>query len=150
MLKYENITFSEGEDYKYRLLSPLQFQTKHNWGVWKLINPNNKQIVAKCDGQIIYVYKGYMWDGCTIIGNFYEDDNTLLCSLLHDILYNVKKNHNNINVDFSLWYVDYVFYQMLKQTTNKSFFSYLYLLGLWSVGIPWKIGSNKFYELVID
>lgn len=25
MLKYENITFSEGEDYKYRLLSPLQF-----------------------------------------------------------------------------------------------------------------------------
>lgn len=39
---------------------------------------------------------------------------------------------------------------MLKQTTNKSFFPYLYLLGLWSVGIPWKIGSNKFYELVID
>lgn len=150
MLKYKKINFSEGEDYKYRLLSSLQFCTKYNWGNWKLINPKNNEIVAKCEDKNVTVYKNYMWDGCTVVGNIYEDKNTLLCSLLHDVLYNAKKNPNGFDIKFSLWTVDYVFYQMLKQTTNKSFFPSVYLLGLWSIGIPWKFGKNKFYKLTID
>ena len=39
-----------------------------------------------------------MWDGSTVIGEYYEDKCTLEASLLHDVLYNAAKNPDDISV----------------------------------------------------
>lgn len=154
MMHYEKIDFQDKEIYKYKLLKKKIFVMGVNMGEWELLSPEGT-IVTKCYGSVIGVYPEYMWDGCTVIGEKYEDEITLESSLLHDVLYNAKKNPDGIEVPFSLFGADKIFcdlmtslYKIHKGTFfQKYIFPKLYLAGLWTVGIPWKFGKNKYYKL---
>ncbi len=110
--------------------------------------------MVRCRASIVAVFPGYMWDGSTFIGNYYEDEVTLVASLIHDILYNANKNPDNIKVKFTLWRADTIFSEYLTQGYRKTgtfFQKYivpsLYKWGLWILGTPWKFGNNKYYKL---
>ena len=154
MIYYQPITFIEKETYSYRLLQKVVFVTGKNLGKWELRTPENI-VVAKSLGSIVVVYPGYMWDGSTVIGKYYEDKVTLEASLIHDVLYNAKKNPEDIETPFSLFAADSIFRDYLKllyKKNNGSFFQkYIfpefYKWGLWIFGLPWKFGNNKYYKL---
>lgn len=154
MIEYQTITFNGTEDYSYRLAKKKIFATGHSLGNWRMLTPDN-QVVAICQGSVVVVYEGYMWDGSTIIGEYYEDDVTLEASLIHDVLYNVKKNPEDIKVPFSLFTVDSIFRDYLKLLYKKNkgsffqkyIFPEIYKWGLWIFGLPWKFGNNKYYKL---
>ena len=103
MVKFQFILFSDKETFKFRLKECIKFDIKKDLGQWNLIDPRNNTIVATCNKNIISVYKGYMWDGSTVIGEYYEDECTLEASLLHDVLYNAVKNPDDIKVPFNLF-----------------------------------------------
>ncbi len=157
MIDYETIDFKDKETYKYKLLKKKIFVIGMNLGQWKLIAPCGS-IVAQSFGSVIAVYPNYMWDGCTVIGEKFEDEVTLEASLLHDVLYNAKKNPDNIKVPFSLFKADKIFCEEMTRMYNfhngtffqKYIFPKLYLIGLWTVGIPWKFGNNKYYSLKLN
>ena len=138
------------EDFKYRLYTAEVFETGYDLGEWELINPAG-QLVAKCKGSRVTILPGYLWDGSTVIGSVYEDDVTLEASLLHDVLYNVRKNPDNILVPFSLYTADKIFRNCLRAKYRGFFrkwlFPNLYLAGLWTLGLPWKLGHNDYYHL---
>ena len=124
MIYYQPITFTEKETYSYRLLQKVVFVTGKNLGKWELRTPENI-VVAKSLGSIVVVYPGYMWDGSTVIGKYYENEVTLEASLIHDVLYNAKKNPEDIEVPFSLFAADSIFRDYLKllyKKNNGSFF----------------------------
>jgi hypothetical protein len=94
-----------------------------------------------------------MWDGSTVIGEYYEDEQTMEASLLHDVLYNAYKNPQDIEVPFSLFLADKIMMRhLLKLYKGQGFikswlFPHLYYWGLTTVGIPWKWGNNDYYTL---
>lgn len=153
MIKFQYIIFSSTENFKFRLKENVIFETKENLGNWNLIDPVTTDIVATCKDNVINVNPGYMWDGSTVIGEYYEDFETLEASLLHDVLYNAKKNPQDIEVPFSLFLADKIMMRHLLQLNkNKGFikrwlFPHLYYLGLITIGIPWKFGNNEYYKL---
>lgn len=145
--------FSAEEDFKYRLTEKKIFVTGYSLGNWKLLTPDN-QVVALCQGGVVVVYEGYMWDGSTVIGEHYEDEVTLEASLIHDVLYNANKNPDDIKVSFTLWRADVIFAEYLTRLYSKTgtffqkhIFPSLYKWGLWILGTPWKFGNNKYYRL---
>jgi hypothetical protein len=154
MIEYQTITFKGTEKYSYRLLRKKVYVTGYNLGRWELRTPENV-IVARCLGSVVVVYPGYMWDGSTVIGEYYEDEITLEASLIHDVLYNAKKNPEDIKVPFSLFTADSIFrdyLRLLYKKNNGTFFQKyifpnLYKWGLWIFGLPWKFGNNKYYKL---
>ena len=154
MIYYQNIIFNDKESYSYRLLQKVIFVTGKELGKWELRTPDNI-VVAKCLGSIVIVYPGYMWDGSTVIGEYYEDEVTMEASLIHDVLYNAKKNPDDIKVSFSLFTADSIFRDYLKLLYKKNkgsffqkyIFPELYKWGLWIFGLPWKFGNNKYYTL---
>lgn len=155
MLHYKKIDFNNGETFKYKLLQKVIFATGTELGKWELYTPDNV-IVAKCFGSVVVAYPNYMWDGSTVIGKYYEDEITLEASLLHDILYNAKKNPDNIEVPYTLFQADRIFKERLLRLykNEKNFFKAkifptLYYLGLITIGIPWKFGTNDYYKLFI-
>lgn len=118
-IKYERIDFSEEETFHYKLIQKVIFVTGENLGYWDLYTPNN-ELVASCRGSIVQVFEGYMWDGSTVIGKYYEDEVTLEASLIHDILYNANKNPDDIKVPFSLWKADSIFADYLVRLYRKN------------------------------
>lgn len=94
-----------------------------------------------------------MWDGSTVIGKYYEDEQTMEASLLHDVLYNAYKNPQDIEVPFNLFLADKIMMRhLLKLYKGQGFikswlFPHLYFWGLTTVGIPWKFGNNNYYTL---
>lgn len=154
MIHYQYISFNDKENYEYRLLQKVIFVTGKELGIWELRTPDDV-VVAKSLGTIVVVYPGYMWDGSTIVGQYYEDEVTLKASLIHDVLYNAKKNPDDIKVSFSLFTADSIFRDYLKLLYKKNkgsffqkyIFPHLYYLGLITIGIPWKFGNNKYYKL---
>ena len=70
--------------------------------------------MVRCRASIVTVYPDYMWDGSTVVGKYYEDEVTLAASLIHDILYNAKKNPDDIKVKFNLWKADTIFSEYLS------------------------------------
>jgi hypothetical protein len=118
-----------------------------------MYTPDGK-LVAKCRGSIVSVLPGYMWDGSTIVGEYYEDEVTMEASLIHDVLYNANKNPDDIKVPFSLWKADSIFADYLVRLYRKNgtfmqkhIIPKLYKWGLWVLGTPWKFGNNKYYEI---
>ena len=154
MISYEKIEFTDKETFKYKLLKKKIYVMGVNMGEWKLLAPCGS-IVAQCFGSTIAVYPEYMWDGCTVVGEKYEDEITLECSMLHDVLYNAKKNPDGIKVQFSLFKADKIFCDLMEVLYKKEhgtffqkyIFPKLYLVGLWTIGIPWKFGKNQYYTL---
>lgn len=153
MFHYKKIDFNNGETYRYKLLQKVIFVTGRDLGKWELYTPDNT-IVAKCFGSVVVVFPNYMWDGTTVIGDYYEDDVTLKASLIHDVLYNAKKNPNDVKLPFTLWEADSILadYLSIGYRKKKSFFKklltpFIYKWGLWTLGIPWKFGNNKYYIL---
>lgn len=98
MVKFQYILFSAEETFKFRLKEKVSFNIKKDLGCWNLVDPRNNTIVASCKNNIISVFEGYMWDGSTVIGKYYEDEATMEASLLHDVLYNAAKNPDDISV----------------------------------------------------
>lgn len=154
MIKFQYIIFSSTETFKFRLKENVSFNLEKNLGKWQLFDPQSNEVVAICNNNLIEVKAGYMWDGSTVIGEYYEDFETLEASLLHDVLYNAKKNPQNIEVPFSLFLADKIMLKHLLQLNkNKGFikkwlFPHLYYLGLVTIGIPWKFGTNDYYRLI--
>ena len=154
MIKFQYIIFSSTENYKFRLKEDVSFNLNENLGKWQLFDPQTQEVVAICNNNIVEVKAGYMWDGSTVIGEYYEDYETLEASLLHDVFYNAKKNPDNIEVPFSLFEADRIFRDLLLKLyeNNESYFKRkifprLYYLGLITIGIPWKFGTNEYYKL---
>lgn len=103
MVKFQFILFTDQGDFKYRLKEEVSFKVSKNLGNWNLISPQTNEIVASCAENTVTVYEGYMWDGSTVVGDYYEDEATLEASLLHDVLYNAYKNPQDIKVSFNLF-----------------------------------------------
>lgn len=118
-IKYERIDFSEEETFHYKLIQKVIFVTGEQLGYWDLYTPDN-HLVVSCRGSIVQVFDGYMWDGSTVIGKYYEDEVTLEASLIHDILYNANKNPDDIKVPFSLWKADSIFADYLVRLYRKN------------------------------
>lgn len=153
MLDYEKIDFRGKETFKYKLTKTVTFNLGKSFGSWDLISPDGK-VVVQCRNSVIAILSGYMWDGTTVIGNFYEDDCTLVASLLHDVLYNAVKNPHDIKVPFSLVEADKLFANHLrvlyKQSGNffqRHILPSAFKWGLLTIGIPWKFGNNNYYKL---
>lgn len=154
MVKYKTISFSNEETFHYELIEKKIFATGEQLGYWDMYTPDGK-LVARCRGSIVSVLPGYMWDGSTIVGEYYEDEVTMEASLIHDVLYNAKKNPEDIKVSFSLFTADSIFRDYLKIFYKKNkgsffqkyIFPELYKWGLWIFGLPWKFGNNKYYKL---
>jgi hypothetical protein len=154
MIKFQYIIFSSTETFKFRLKESVSFNFDKNLGQWQLLDPQSEEVVAICNNNIIEIKAGYMWDGSTVIGEYYEDHETLEASLLHDVLYNAKKNPDNIEVSFTLFEAGRIFRDLLLKLyeNNESYFKRklfprLYYLGLITIGIPWKFGNNEYYKL---
>ena len=154
MIKFQYIIFSSTENYKFRLKEDVSFNLNENLGKWQLLDPQTQEVVAICNNNIVEVKAGYMWDGSTVIGEYYEDHETLEASLLHDVLYNAKKNPIRIDVPFTLFQADRIFRDLLLKLyeNNENYFKRkifprLYYLGLITIGIPWKFGTNEYYLL---
>ena len=154
MIKYKTISFYDEETFHYEVIEKKIFATGEQLGYWDMYTPDGK-LVAKCRGSIVSVLPSYMWDGSTVVGEYYEDEVTMEASLIHDVLYNAKKNPEDIKVSFSLFTADSIFRNYLKQLYKKNkgsffqkyIFPELYKWGLWIFGLPWKFGNNKFYKL---
>ena len=153
MLKVKYIIFSSEVDFKFILNEEVTFNLEYDLGNWSLIDPKTDEVVAVCDNNVVTVKVGYMWDGSTVIGEYYEDEQTMEASLLHDVLYNAKKNPQDIEVPFSLFLADKIMMRhLLKLYKGQGFikswlFPHLYYWGLTTVGIPWKWGNNDYYTL---
>lgn len=152
-MKYQLIIFSTLEDFKFRLKEDLEFQLPSNFGKWYLEEPGGEKVAIVENNKLI-VKEGYMWDGSTVVGKYYEDIKTLEASLLHDVLYNAKKNPEGIEVPFNLFEADRVFRDYLKELYKDSdnwflrnWFADFYYWGLITIGIPWKFGKNDYYRL---
>lgn len=153
MFKVKYIIFSSEYDFKFILNEEMTFNLEYDLGKWQLLDPKTEEVVAVCDNNVVTVKVGYMWDGSTVIGEYYEDEQTMEASLLHDVLYNAKKNPQNIEVPFSLFLADKIMMRhLLKLYKGQGFikswlFPHLYYWGLTTVGIPWKWGNNDYYTL---
>ena len=153
MIKFQYIIFSSTEKFKFRLKEDFVFETNIDLGKWNLIDPQSNEIVVICNENEVTVKAGYMWDGSTVIGEYYEDEQTMEASLLHDVLYNAKKNPQDIEVPFSLFLADKIMMRhLLKLYKGQGFvkrwlFPHLYYWGLTTVGLPWKWGNNNYYTL---
>ena len=154
MIKFQYIIFSSTEKFKFRLKENVVFETKEKLGKWQLLDPQSEEVVAICDNNVVTVKVGYMWDGSTVIGDYYEDHETLEASLLHDVLYNAKKNPEGKKVPFSLFDADDIFrdhlitlYENNESIFKRKIFPWIYYLGLITVGLPWKFGKNNYYKL---
>ena len=154
MIKFQYIIFSSTENYKFRLKEDVSFNLNVNLGKWQLLDPQTQEVVAICNNNVVEVKEGYMWDGSTVIGEYYEDFQTLEASLLHDILYDAKKNPKNIEVPFSLFDADAIFrdhlltlYENDESFFKRKIFPWIYYFGLITIGIPWKMGKNDYYIL---
>lgn len=153
MLKVKYIIYSSEVDFKFILDEEIKFYLEYDLGKWQLLDPKTQEAVATCCKNVVTAKIGYMWDGSTVIGDYYEDEQTMEASLLHDILYNAKKNPQDIEVPFSLFLADKIMMRhLLMLYRNKGFvkrwlFPHLYYWGLTTVGIPWKFGNNDYYTL---
>lgn len=154
MIKFQYILFDSEHSFKYRLKEDVTYNIQCDFGKWRLIDPISGLVVVNCQNHIITVHEGYMWDGSTVVGNYYEDYETMEASLLHDVLYNAKKNPDEIEVNFSLFEADKIFAKHLEYLykNNDSFFKrklfpWIYYLGLITIGLPWKCGKNEYYKL---
>lgn len=154
MFNYQYIIYSSETDFKFRLNEEVIFDLKKNLGKWQLVDPISKEPVAICHNNILTIKEGYMWDGSTVVGKYYEDECTLEASLLHDVLYNAKKNPDKIEVPFSLFEADKIFrfhlsklYENSESYFKRILFPKLYYWGLITIGLPWKFGINDYYRL---
>ena len=152
-IEYDRIDYQGEETFHYKLTKKVIFCAGYPLGEWDLYSPDG-QLMVQCRASIVVVYTGYMWDGSTVVGKYYEDEVTLVASLIHDILYNANKNPDDIKVKFTLWRADTIFSEYLTQGYRKTgtfFQKYivpsLYKWGLWILGTPWKFGNNKYYIL---
>ena len=153
MIKYKTISYYDEETFHYELIEKKIFATGEQLGYWDMYTPDGK-LVARCRGSIVSVLPGYMWDGSTVVGEYYEDEVTMEASLIHDVLYNANKNPDDIKVPFSLWKADSIFADYLVRLYRKNgtfmqkhIIPKLYKWGLWVLGTPWKFGNNKYYEI---
>lgn len=154
MINFQYIIFSSTEKFKFRLKEDFVFETNINLGKWNLIDPQSNEIVVICNENEVTVKAGYMWDGSTVIGEYYEDMQTLEASLFHDILYNAKKNPEGKKVSFTLFEADEMhrdhlitLYENDKSFFKRKIFPWIYYFGLITVGLPWKFGKNEYYKL---
>ena len=151
-IEYDRIDYQGEETFHYKLTKKVIFCTGYPLGEWDLYSPDG-QLMVQCRASIVVVYPGYMWDGSTVIGEYYEDEQTMEASLLHDVLYNAYKNPQDIEVPFNLFLADKIMMRhLLKLYKGQGFvkswlFPHLYYWGLTTVGIPWKFGNNDYYTL---
>lgn len=153
MFKVKYILYSSEVDFKFILNEEMKFYLEYDLGHWSLIDPKTEEEVAICEGNVVTAKINYMWDGSTVIGEYYEDDQTMEASLLHDILYNAYKNPQDKEVPFSLFLADKIMMRHLLSLYKKEkfvkrwLFPHLYYWGLTTIGIPWKFGNNDYYTL---
>ena len=153
MLRYRYIGKIDTQ-FKYELLEKKEYDLSDNIGKWHMFNPNG-DLVVSADEKRLTIMVGYKWDGTTVIGDCYEDEVTLEASMIHDVLYNAKKNPHDIPVPFSLSSADkmmtnfmtYMYKKLDASFYKKYLYPKIFLSGLLSVGLPWKFGNNTYYTI---
>lgn len=133
--------------YKYQTTEEIVFEIEGmDVGVWDLYAAENGTIgrlIAKGRGNKVEVKQGFKWDGCSVIGDFYENDVTLKGSLLHDLLYVVAKN-KNFKAKFNLFQADIWFRKYMSlEYKRQSVLPWIYYLAITIFGLPWKLGKNR-------
>lgn len=143
----EIIELLDNAKYRYSVNKTMTFIVNGmDVGKWDLYDSTTGKIGhlrAKGRGNKVEIYPGFQWDGCTFIGQIYENDITLKASAFHDILYHVAKN-KNFKAKYNLFQADIWFRKYMSELyDNKSFLPWIYYFGITFLGLPWKFGYNR-------
>lgn len=96
---------------------------------------------------MLIVYSGYRWDGSTVAGRFYENQQTLRCSILHDVLYQLAKQ-KDFKSPCSMWRADRIFRNEMKDCGVSFFLRNVWFYGITLLGWPWKFGKRD--DLIVE
>lgn len=116
---------------------------KMNFGLWNAYTKDG-QLLIKAWGNVLEIKKGYAWDGCTGVPSY---DWNIEASLVHDVLYQVKKNPNGYLCTSSWWQVDTLFLVMMRIDGASLIQRWTYYLGVRVFGFFAKY--EKFNNLII-
>lgn len=144
------------DDDCYMITKERMFQFKGmNVGNWILKKEEIQVAAGSTEGSgsdlisTVKVFPGFHWDGCTGVGKITESKYTLLASLLHDILYIVKKNSQNPK--FTLEQADVLLKKQIdmwqKADGHMNGQGSIYFWGIQTLGWPWKSGKIEGYTV---
>lgn len=102
------------------------------------------QLLIQGLGKTLKIKKGYSWDGCTGVPSYPWN---LEASLVHDVLYQVKKNPNGELCKATWWQVDNLFKAMMQNAGASWLQRTTYYLGVRTFGYFFKL--EKFNSLII-
>lgn len=133
---------------KYITTQPVQFYVHNmNAGKWNLYDKD--KLIAFADTDKITIQPGYKWDGCTGIGELYEDKYTLQASILHDLLYEVL-SIDGYEAKFSQLQADYWFSKLLEIVSGYKVLPKVYRAALAALGTPYRLISPDNSKLTIQ
>lgn len=102
---------------------------------------------------VLTVKKGFKWDGCTGVGNIYENKYTLMASIVHDILYIAQKDSDK-KLPYTLGEADILLKKQIelwqKHDGVKSCIASVYYWGIKIFGWAWKFNKVPGYIVHID
>lgn len=126
---------------KYETIKPVEFWIENmDLGEWDLLDTNDKLIASAKKDKLI-IHPGFKWDGCTVIGELYEDKYTLQASLLHDVLYTVL-SVKGFKAPFSALQADYWFTALLGIISGYKVLPKVYRASLAVAGTPFMLVST--------
>lgn len=136
-------------NWDYTLTKTLQFRSLSgiDFGRFSAYDKTTKELLICAEGNTLTVYKGYAWDGCSVVGRVYETENTLKASLLHDILYQVGKQ-KGYKAAYTLTQADKEFLWLMKALGVGWFVRNTWWAGVTTFGALWKMGTLD--QLIIE
>ncbi len=132
----------EDPQYKYELTRAMSFRVPElGMSNLRFYNKRTDYLVAQVYNGKLTLYKGFRWDGCTLIGNLKETLMTLIASLLHDFLYQLSEQ-STWNPPFTQRQADVAFRKLLPCWAKP-----LYFLGVRAAG--WAYWGDKEDSLTV-
>lgn len=153
---YKDVPYSieyigENGDFLWRTKYDMQYDLTKFTNASFTVHNGNGRAIAKCTDGMLVVYRGYKWDGCTIIGQVTETGPTLLASVPHDLLYIAKKAERKL--PYTLSQADTYFRQLMETLYagrgQHSVRPRLYYYGIKVLGWPFKFKKVPGYTVTI-
>lgn len=141
------LDYTKNKTWDYILNADYTLKAKNiNFGYFEAygVGEYKDKLLIKGEGNILIIYKGYAWDGCTGVPSY---DWNLEASLVHDVLYQVKKCPNGEACKANWWQVDRLFLSMMKNLGASWIQRNTYYMGVCVFGSIFKI--EKFNSLTI-
>lgn len=131
---------------KYETIKPVEFWVENmDLGEWDLLD-NNDKLIASAKKDKLIIHPGFKWDGCSVIGELYEDKYTLQASLLHDVLYTVL-SVEGFKAPFSALQADYWFTTLLRIISGRKTLPRVYRAALAVAGTPYRLLNSSRNDL---